>query len=84
MSHRAMVYRTREEYLAAHVASARGQRRAIRRWKSHVARNGNVPLIHKCSICSGANIRMDIKHGSWKPARPTKAERDEVNVRRFR
>jgi len=47
-------------------------------WKRHIEKNGNVPLIMKCAICSGKEQKLDIKHGKWKPSRPTKAERDEV------
>ena len=36
------------------------------RWKRHFARNGNVPLIVKCSICSGKERLHEIKSGKWK------------------
>ena len=50
----------------------------IKVWKRHIEKHGNVPLIQKCTICSGQEQKIDIKKGRWKPTRPTKNERDEA------
>lgn len=55
----------------------RYMRAAVRIWKRHVEKNGNVPLVQRCSVCSGEEHRLDIKHGRYKPARPSKVLRDE-------
>jgi hypothetical protein len=47
-------------------------------WKNHVEKHGNVPLIQKCSICSGRELKIVRKLGKWKDNRPTKSERDEI------
>lgn len=38
----------------------------VRIWNSHRARNGNIPLVLKCSICSGKEHKKEIKEGRWK------------------
>jgi hypothetical protein len=75
--HHAEVYWTLDQYLERY-DTPRARRQAIARWNAHVARNGNVPIIHKCSICSGRELKLDRKHGVWKDKRPTKVERDEM------
>lgn len=46
MSHRARVYHNIES-----LARITHARRARRRWKLHLEKHGNVPLVDKCSIC---------------------------------
>lgn len=75
-SHPATVFSTWERFSAAHLKTDKAQRLARRAWNAHVARNGNVPLVRRCVICSGDEHRRDVKHGRSKPARPCKAERD--------
>jgi len=77
--HPAHVYTTREEWIARFVDSPVGRRRANRTWKQHIEKNGNVPLVTKCSVCSGAEFKQDIRHGSYNVARPSKVLRDETN-----
>lgn len=48
-----------------------------KKWNAHVEKHGNTPYVVKCTICSGKELKDDIKHGSYNPPRPTKAERDE-------
>jgi len=74
MSHSAKTYNTYEEFRA----TCRTERYARRTWKLHIEKHGNVPLIRKCSICSGEERKMDIKHGSYRPKRPSKRLRDEA------
>lgn len=52
-------------------------------WKRHIERNGNIPLIRKCAICSGKEMKTDIKLGHYKPSRPSKIERDENNWKKM-
>lgn len=66
MSHPAHVYNTLEQYLESRTQTPRSIRRAKRRWKLHVEKHGNVPMIEKCPMCSGLYFREDIKHGGWK------------------
>ena len=85
MSHPARLYHTLEQLLGDMVGDMVGEdteqawriRHWTRIWKQHRARHGNVPLIIRCPICSGRAHVLDIKHGCWKLARPSKAERDE-------
>lgn len=79
-NHPATVYRSLEQWLGAFIDTDRARRMAIRIWKGHVARNGNVPLIRKCSVCSGKEQKLDIKHGKWSPSRPKKSVRDESRI----
>ena len=69
--HAAEVFYTLEQYLEGWS----GARYARRRWKRHVERNGNIPLVTKCSICSGAELRRDIKRGKWKVGQASKETR---------
>lgn len=39
------------------------------KWKQHVEKKGNVPLIIKCAICSGKERLRDIKRGNFKVSR---------------
>lgn len=64
--HCSCVYHSRETYLASHPNTPGAQRRAAARWKRWVERNGNVPLVVKCSICSGDDHRHAIKTGAFK------------------
>lgn len=77
-THPAHVYNSLEEWLARFTDTVSGRRRARRTWKLHIEKNGNVPLVTKCSICSGKELKNDIKHGSFNPARPSKRLRDEA------
>ena len=77
-NHRAHVYNTLEEFLASLIDTPHAQKWGKRRWRIHLDKNGNVPLIRKCSICSGKEQKQNIKHGIWKEPRPNKAERSEV------
>ena len=79
-SHPAKVYRSFEQWLGAFIDTDRARRMAIRIWKRHVARNGNVPLIQKCSVCSGKEQKWDRKHGKWNTPRPKKSVRDESRI----
>lgn len=74
MSHPAHVYTTFEAYAATRT----NLRKARRTWNRHVAKHGNVPLVVKCAICSGAEFRGDVKRGRYRPARPSKRLRDEL------
>ena len=60
--HRAIVYNSFEEYAEDY----EDKRKARIRWNRHVKRNGNVPLVVKCSICSGKALQHDIKEGKFK------------------
>lgn len=37
-----------------------------RRWKTHAEKNGNVPLVLKCALCSGKEFARDVKAGRYK------------------
>ena len=85
-NHRAEVYTTLEQLLKETEclpkenednASKKRRRYWTKKWKKHIEKHGNVPMIFKCSICSGKEQKNDIKHGTWKVDRPTKTERDE-------
>ena len=75
--HHAHVYRTLECWLDAHIDTPKARRYAQKVWKLHVEKHGNVPIIRKCTICSGKEQKLDIKHGCWNPARPPRTVRDE-------
>ena len=75
-NHHAHVYNTLEEWLAALCDTPKVQKWGRARWKEHIDKHGNVPMIRKCSVCSGADQKLDIKHGKYKPSRPSKSERD--------
>ncbi len=45
---------------------------------AHIEKHGNVPLILKCTVCSGKERALDIKHGAYTPKRPSKRLRDEL------
>jgi len=53
-------------------------RQVNRLWKKHVEKHGNVPLVIKCRICSGAEFKDDLKAGRYKRKRPRKSVRDEI------
>lgn len=53
-------------------------RNARRRWKRHIEKNGNVPMVLKCAVCSGTEFKNDIKHGRFSPRRPSKRLREEM------
>jgi hypothetical protein len=76
-NHTGHQYNTLEEYLASRVQTEEAQRKSRIVWKKHVEKHGNVPLIEKCSICSGKAEKLDRKHGMRTEKRPTKSERDE-------
>lgn len=78
--HHAHVYTTFEQYRERFTDDDRGLRFARKRWNQHIERNGSVPLIVKCAICSGEELKQDIKKGRYTPARPSKVLRDEQNV----
>lgn len=75
MSHPAKVYTTLEHFLADAVDRtykkfvAHAARKARRRWKNHIEKNGEVPLIIKCSVCSGEEAKQDVKAGRYSSAR---------------
>ena len=73
MCHTARVYNNYEAFRADCVT----ERYARRVWKIHIAKNGLVPMIVKCATCSGQERKLDIKHGSYRPKRPSKRLRDE-------
>lgn len=82
MSHPAHVYTTLESYLEYRAGTDttdknydRNKRRACKRWKIHIEKNGNVPLVVKCQICSGKERKMDIKLGKVRVS--TRAEQKE-------
>ena len=82
MSHPAHVFTTLESYLEYRAGTdttdknyERNKRRACKRWKDHIARHGNVPLITKCQICSGKEYKMDVKLGNVRVS--TRAEQEE-------
>ena len=62
-NHRTRVYYTYEQFAAA----CTDERYARKVWKRHTERNGNVPLVQECSICSGAEERLEVKRGRGKP-----------------
>ena len=74
MAHRARVYLNYEEFRA----TCRTERYARKTWNAHIEKHGNVHRIVKCSICSGEERKVDIKHGSYRPKRPSKRLRDEA------
>lgn len=64
--------------------SAKKLRRLQKAWKAHIEKHGNVPMVRKCGVCSGAEHKEDVKHGRFKPGRKTKTERDEVNPKKMK
>lgn len=81
--HPAHIFNTIEELVAYWCGDLEGEARikperiARKIWKKHIEKHGNVPLIRKCTICSGAEHKMDIKLGKWKVS--TRTEQDEKN-----
>lgn len=71
--HRAVVYLSKEEF----VAIWKSRRYGLRLWKEHVEKHGNVPIVQQCALCSGAYFREQIKRGKFNPKRPSKRLRDE-------
>jgi hypothetical protein len=74
MSHPAEVFTTFKAFMATQINHAR----ARQVWKRHLEKHGKAPMIVKCSVCSGQELKDDIKHGAWKESRPSRAERDEL------
>jgi hypothetical protein len=72
--HPAKLYHTVDELIADYTDEAF----ARMLWKKHIEKNGNVPYIIKCAVCSGFERKRDYKAGRWNPRRPTKSERDEI------
>ena len=58
--------------------SDREMRRAIRLWKRHIEKRGNVPMVIQCAVCSGEELRQSIRHGQYTLPRPSKRLRDEA------
>lgn len=80
-SHHAHIYNTLEEYCASRVNTERCQRKARARWKAHIEKHGNVPLIEKCQVCSGREEKeiVERKYGTKREwYRSSKVERDEI------
>ena len=75
--HPATVYYRIEDWCKSFCDTDAAQRLAVRIWKGHIARNGNVPLTKKCEICSGKAHKRDVKRGRWNLSRPKKSVRDE-------
>jgi len=82
MSHPAHIYTTLESLLFACVGTDttdkyydRSKRYWTRKWKQHLEKKGNVPMILKCEICSGKEQKMDIRLGKYRIS--TRAEQDE-------
>jgi uncharacterized protein involved in tolerance to divalent cations len=75
MSHPAKVYTSLEQLIAETVVRTYDKyvvdaiRHARRRWKNHIEKNGEVPLIVKCSVCSGEEAKQDVKAGRYSSAR---------------
>jgi hypothetical protein len=67
MSHPAHIYHSLDELLAEHNVfypydkNSFGYRYWMRRWNKHIAKHGNVPLIVRCRICSGQELREEVK-----------------------
>jgi hypothetical protein len=55
-------------------------RKARIAWKNHLAKHGKSPMIIKCDVCSGREMKIDIKLGKWKAERPCKVIRDELRI----
>lgn len=76
--HGTKVFHTLEALLAANVAPPSSgskwerdhiERRRIywtRRWKQHKLRHPSKPWVQPCHVCSGGELRDDIRHGRWK------------------
>lgn len=87
--HRAHVVHTFEQYLdylttyrnvvppEKYEPTPQEMRRFKRTWKKHIEKNGNVPMILQCPICSGQELKEDIKRGKYVPRRKDKVLRDE-------
>lgn len=76
-NHRCSVYNNKESYVANFIGE-KAQRKATARWNAHVAKHGNVPMIERCSTCSGHDERKMIKLGKMREKRPSKTLRDEA------
>lgn len=66
MSHRAKIYHSLDQLLKDSVDSVNAKRHWTIKWKRHIEKRGNVPLIIKCGICSGKERLHDIKNGNFK------------------
>lgn len=80
--HHSRIYHSFEEFVADSFTEAGKTNpqtisRARQRWNHHVEKNGNVPMIVQCSVCSGQEHKHDVRTGAFKPARPGRVERDE-------
>jgi len=76
MSHHAQVYTTLEAYVTS-TAGKKAEawnpehwpmqvRHAHRKWKLHVEKRGNTPLVTKCPLCSGKEHKHDVKAGRYR------------------
>jgi hypothetical protein len=85
--HHAHIYYTVEEYVSAQCNAAveagldraRVERRTRKKWKKHIEKNGNVPLLIQCGVCSGKEHKTDIKLGRWKLSTRTE-QNDKKNI----
>jgi hypothetical protein len=81
-SHPARVYHSLNEFLTDYSDGREEDERYARMvWKKHIEKHGNVPLILKCSQCSGADHKFDIKSGKFKISTRSDQRiiRDELN-----
>jgi N-formylglutamate amidohydrolase len=75
MSHPAKVYTSLEQLIAETVVRTYDKyvvdaiRHARRRWKNHIEKNGEVPLIVQCPHCSGKQAKQDVKTDRYLSAR---------------
>jgi hypothetical protein len=88
MSHPAHIYNFLTEFLADYAGENDGSQLYVRRvqrwtavWNKHIQKHGNVPMIKKCAICSGAEFKDNIKRGRYKVSTRAaqKALKEEFN-----
>ena len=78
MSHPAKIYYSLDQLIKECSNNPKSERYWTVKWKRHVEKKGNVPLIIKCAICSGKERLKDIKHGNFKiSTRVSKRQKDE-------
>lgn len=83
-NHRASVYWSLDQLIKEMLGDSKLDRAKQIRfwtkvWKTHSMRNGNKPLIMKCSLCSGRTLRKEIKCGVFKVS--TRGDKDYKNDR---
>lgn len=79
MSHRAKIYHSLDQLIKERsTGTVNSKRFWTIKWKRHIEKKGNVPLIIKCGICSGKERLHDIKNGNFKVSTRVSSRQKDV------